>query len=293
MDTTLYGYIDAILTADVEWILKNNSIGNANVPGIFVLTYGGAFLAFVLSVVGAYNCGATLITSLEADLFSWIDDYGGDSADEYKQLLEEIEAGENDSMMQYFLVYYATDIVILTLVVLWHINFLIYMGLAACIVIFIYADADKMLISYANNNGYNNATDVPMFNAFKLFLFGLLSGVVNYLAAFAVTSNITTVLQLIGFSGHADTETTTTQNTTYGPAGTQTITTTIETEDDSTKNFFKLQKLLNKWSILFASQRILQVAMPYAYIMILEGCVALTFSLAVVFMMDSSANPNA
>jgi hypothetical protein len=96
---------------------------------------------------------------------------------------------------------------------------------------------------------------------------------------------------LIGFSGHSSTDTTTTQSTTYGPAGTQTITTTIETEDDSVKNFFKLQKLLDKWSILFATQRTLQVAMPYVYIMILEGCVALTFSLAAVFMMDPSANP--
>jgi len=205
--------------------------------------------------------------------------------------LKEIDDGENDSLMQYFLVYYATDIVILTMVVLWHINFLIYMGLAACIVIFIYADADSMLINFTSNNGNNNATDVPIFNAFKLFLFGLLSGVVNYLAALAVSMNINTVLQLIGFSGHADTDTTTTQSTTYGPAGTQTITTTIETEDDSVKNFFKLQKLLDKWVILFTTQRTLQVAMPYVYILILEGCVALTFSLAVVFMMDPSANP--
>lgn len=150
MDSTLYGYIDGILTNNVEWILKNNASA-ASVPGIFVLTYGGAFLAFVLSVVGAYNCGATLITALEADLFSWIDEYGGDQSEDYKKLLEEIDAGENDSLMQYFLVYYATDIVILTMVVLWHINFLIYMGLAACIVIFIYADADSMLIKFTSN----------------------------------------------------------------------------------------------------------------------------------------------
>ena len=64
---------------------------------------------------------------------------------------DRIDAGENDSLMQYFLVYYATDIVILTMVVLWHINFLIYMGLAACIVIFIYADADSMLIKFTSN----------------------------------------------------------------------------------------------------------------------------------------------
>jgi len=76
MDSTLYGYIDAIVTNNIEWILKNNNA--AAVPGTLVLTYGGALLAFVLSVVGAYNCGATLIAQLEGDLFSWIDEYSGD-----------------------------------------------------------------------------------------------------------------------------------------------------------------------------------------------------------------------
>jgi hypothetical protein len=32
----------------------------------------------MLSVAGAYNTGATLISYLEADLFSWIDEYSGD-----------------------------------------------------------------------------------------------------------------------------------------------------------------------------------------------------------------------
>jgi len=134
--------------------------------------------------------------------------------------------------------------------------------------------------------------DVPIFHAWKLFLFGLLVGVVDYLAALAVSMNMATLLQLIGFSGHADTDTTTTQNTSYGAGGANTIITTVTVEDDSVKNFFKLQKLFDKWSILFGTQRVLQVAMPYAYIMILEGCVALTMSLAAVFMMESGTNPN-
>lgn len=81
MDSTIYGYIDAIVTNNIEWILKNNNGGatfSTNVAGTLVLTYGGALLAFVLSVVGGYNCGATLIAALEADLFSWIDEYSGD-----------------------------------------------------------------------------------------------------------------------------------------------------------------------------------------------------------------------
>lgn len=194
--------------------------------------------------------------------------------------------------MQYFLVFYATDIFILTLVVLWHINFVIWAGFGSAVLIFIYGNTDKMLINYTNNGQYNNAEDVPIFHAWKLFLFGLLVGVVDYLAALAVSMNTTTLLQMIGFSGHEDTETTTTQTTTYGAAGANTIITTVEVEDDSVKNFFKLQKLLDKWSILFGTQRVLQVAMPYAYIMILEGCVALTISLAAIFMMDSTSNPN-
>jgi len=53
--------------------------------------------------------------------------------------------------MQYFLVFYATDVFILTLVVLWHINFIIATGLTGAILIFVYGNTDKMLIDYTNN----------------------------------------------------------------------------------------------------------------------------------------------
>jgi len=96
---------------------------------------------------------------------------------------------------------------------------------------------------------------------------------------------------MIGFSGHDGTTTSATTTTTVNAGGITTITTTVEEDDSSSKNFFKLKKLFDKWTVLFGEQRILQVAMPYVYIMILEGCVVLTFSLALVFMGDSLSNP--
>jgi hypothetical protein len=56
------------------------------------------------------------------------------------------------------------------------------------------------------------------------------------------------------------------------------------------KNFFAMKALLDNWALIFASQRILQVMMPYVYIMILEMCVGLTFSLGIIFMGNNPAN---
>jgi len=159
-----------------------------------VLTYAGAFFAFVASVVGAYNCGATLITTLESDLFAWIDEYQGDQNSDYATLFEQImEEGDADEVMQYFLTYYAADVMILTGVVFWHINFLMGMGLATAILILFNADSKNMLIKYSNGQ-YGNATDVAIFKAWKFFMFGVLQGVVNYLAALAVSTNQETVM---------------------------------------------------------------------------------------------------
>lgn len=206
MDATLLGYIDTILQNNIEYFIKANSGGSP--AGIFVLTYAGSLFAFFASVAGAYNCGATLISVLEADLFSWIDEYQGDQNEDYMTLFQEImEEGDGDELMQYFLTYYAADVLILTGVVFWHMAFLIGIGLATAILILFNADGQTMLIKYSNG-AYNNATDVAIFKAWKFFLFGTLQGVVNYLAALAVSTNQETVMQMIGFSGHSDTSTT-------------------------------------------------------------------------------------
>ena len=52
-----------------------------------------------------------------------------------------------------------------------------------------------------------------------------------------------------------------------------------------------MKDLLDNWPILFGTQRILQVAFPYVYILLLEFCVGLTFSLALVFMGASTNQP--
>lgn len=222
MDATLKGYVDTILQNNIEYFLKANGVGG--VPsGAFVLTYGGALFAFFASVAGAYNCGATLITTLEADLFSWIDEYQGDQNTDYTTLFQEImEEGDGDELMQYFLTYYAADVLILTAVVFWHISFLITMGLVTAVLILFSADGKKLLIKYSNG-AYGAAGDVATFKAWKFFLFGVLQGVVNYLAALAVSENQETVMQMIGFSGHSDDDTTVTQSTSTNAGGVTTI----------------------------------------------------------------------
>jgi hypothetical protein len=116
---------------------------------------------------------------------------------------------------------------ILTLVIFWHINFLIAMGTIGAIVCFWFADqsgsvaADTMLIksSVGLSNAGKDPTNAPLWNAWKIFLFGTLMGVVNYLAGLAISINQETLLKIIGFTGYSDTTTLATSTQTVSPSG--------------------------------------------------------------------------
>lgn len=116
---------------------------------------------------------------------------------------------------------------ILALVIFWHINFLIVMGTVSAIVCLWYADSlgvasgDTMLIKSAVGLTAADPTTAPLWNAWKIFLFGVLMGVVNYLAGLAISINQETILKIIGFTGYSDTTTLATE--------TQTVTATSVT----------------------------------------------------------------
>jgi hypothetical protein len=50
-------------------------MGNSDLNGAVYLSYGGASIAFILSLAGAYNTGAKLVTSIEAGYFTFLEDF--------------------------------------------------------------------------------------------------------------------------------------------------------------------------------------------------------------------------
>lgn len=97
--------------------------------------------------------------------------------------------------------YYAMNMLVLCLTMFWHVAFLIVMGFLSSFLIF------SKIVSYENAAAAN--TDVEIDKGWKLLLFGLLYGAVDYLAGQAISVNQATILQMIGFSPQVTYHTTT------------------------------------------------------------------------------------
>ena len=81
MDSTLTTAISGLLSAEWQYLYSGGNtavygsgITNGFQAGSF-LGYGGAAIAFFLSLSGAYTAGAKLVTSTEAGFFSFLDDF--------------------------------------------------------------------------------------------------------------------------------------------------------------------------------------------------------------------------
>lgn len=150
--------------------------------------------------------------------------------------------------MQTFLSTFTWDIIVFSMVSLWHSFFLLCMGFAG-----------GMYVLYKMNTweALNAAEDVPAYNGWRAMLFGVILGSVDYMAG-NVTKNLTDKVMLsLGFATHeydsmASAITTTTIT---NPTGvTSSFTQTAETAEVD-YDFAKLLKLQDKWFNFFALQR--------------------------------------
>jgi len=150
----------------------------------------------------------------------------------------------------------------------WHVSFLIGMGFVS----------SYLLLSKTNtlNNTYSSS-DIPINIGFGLFFYGVLYGSVDYLSGIAVSYYKGKIMKMVSFTGKEYTKTTTISMTVNDPSGQTPTTATITKYGDYFKNFLALDEMLSKWPDLFWAQHMLQIFLPYVYLMMLEGSVLIVF----------------
>lgn len=89
------------------------------------LGYGGAAVSVFLSISGAYTAGSTVIQVVEESFWSFLEDFQADSKEDYIAILNNPDLSPE---FHQFMTYYASNLLILTIVIFWHVLFLIGMG---------------------------------------------------------------------------------------------------------------------------------------------------------------------
>ena len=149
--------------------------------------YAAAGIAFFLSAAGAINLGAKLIYYLEKNFWDIL--YTFQTKDKYIYQLDDEKKGPKfKSMMESF----ALESAVLTWVSMWHIFFIIGVGVASAY--FILSDTYK----------YDDTTTIA--SVFKVFVMGMLVGSTNYMAAKALENNNLTIFNMVGFASKTETE---------------------------------------------------------------------------------------
>lgn len=188
--------------------------------------YGGAAISIFLSVFGAYSVGAAAIKGIEASYFAFLSEFQDN--DKYNELLYD---DENGSLMHDFLTYFAWDLFILNSFVFWHVFFLIAMGTMASLYIL------WKIQGYVQNEA---PADVDITVGWKMLLFGVLFGTVDYLAGNAIDQNKDTILKMVGFTPTDDTDSTYTITNVETNSGVTTYTTVVTQGTEEKKDFFAM-----------------------------------------------------
>ena len=153
-----------------------------------------------------------------------------------------IDDTENGPAFHDFLNQYAGYQVTLLFLSFWHVFFLIGVGTIGSILIF-------LKVPFTTN------AEVGVNVGWKLFLVGFFLGVVDYIAACALTVNQDTILQMTGFLSKADSDTTITKGTYLTDDGTVTTTTSVTQNTEIKKNFFAMNDQMTAWPDLFMLQQ--------------------------------------
>lgn len=181
--------------------------------------------------------------------------------------------------------FFAFDVFILGMVTFIHMGFLISMGTISAGYILLKLSEISVIVSPTSST----SNDVVN-QGWILLFFGMLNGITNYVAGEAITLSQKTIQKMIGFTGDEGTSTSTQTNSKTTiiadndhENGTTTTTTTTTTSYEEKKNFFDLFKIWNSWTSIFISQRLVEICLPYSYLLMLEGASVLSFTLMLFF----------
>lgn len=150
------------------------------------LGYGGAAFAFIVSLIGALETAGQTLVSIEESFDVWL---GGFADGQYQEILKSAE--KSDSMQQ-FLVGFTWDVVVYSIVTFWHAFFTMTVGFVTAFWIF------YKMSTYTAING----VDIKMVYGFKLMLFGVLIGTIDYMGGNSTKNNMQYVLKSMGFLEH-------------------------------------------------------------------------------------------
>ena len=129
-------------------------------------------------------------------------------------------------------------------------------------------------------------TDAAMINGFKMMLFGVLIGTIDYMGANATKGNMEAVLKSMGFLEHTSVITDDQAEITLTASdGSTSTTTTIGTDEvDATLDYEKLMYMQDKWFNFFAIQRGVQLIAPYLFMLAIELAISGILFLAFIYM---------
>lgn len=191
MDTTVTDNVSAIV--NTVWTYLYGSTPSFGTPATadqrlqpaVWMGYGGAALAIFLSVFGSYSAGHSAIVGIEASYYAFLQEFQDN--EKYEKIMDDEEYGP---LMHDFLTYYAWDLFILNGFIFWHVFFLIGMG------------AGSSLFILYKIKGYDDGetSDVEITVGWKLLLFGMIFGSVDYLCGMAISDNQNNLMKLVGFT---------------------------------------------------------------------------------------------
>ena len=203
MDSALQTTVDTTLSYFMTQFFLGTpgTLNNGNNGAAFIfdwpvkLGYAGACLAFFLSIAGTYTAGKNIVSELEISFFSFLEDFQDN--DGYIALMD--DEVQNQQFSDY-LTFQAIDTFVMMATIFLHCGYLLGMGFAVALLIFMQIKSYKTSVG----NG-----DIPIDKAWKLLLFGVLFGSLDYVAGWAVTIRKVTILEMVGFHAHTATKTTT------------------------------------------------------------------------------------
>jgi hypothetical protein len=246
---TISGYAQTFMNTQWEYFWKYDSTktwvdtsgSTIYIGPTYFLGYSGAAFAFIISLIGAYEVAGQTMASIEESIDTWL---GGYADGDYYEILK--DADKSDAMQQ-FLVGFTWDMIVYALASMWHAIFTMTVGYLTCF--FIFYRMKTVLSSSEANQG----ADARMIYGFKMALFGVLIGTVDYMGANAIKGNMASVLMSMGFLNHTSVDTDSEDVTLTTSDGSTTTVTTIGADTvDATLDYEKLMYMQDKWFNFFA-----------------------------------------
>ena len=198
VSSTYVGYIQTIMNYQWTYFFTitqsytNTSGSSVSLSTALILSYGGAGLAFILSLLGAYDNASKTLYYVEDSMDDFLKRYSGGK---YVDILDIVE--ESD-LMQSFLSTLTWDLILYTNASFLHSIFLIASGTVAAFWILMKISALQTNATYSSDWG-----SIPARFGWNYALFGMLAGSISYLAGNVSSNIVDEVLLSIGFRDHA------------------------------------------------------------------------------------------